>query len=351
MPFIRNVPGLEAVSRDYAAKGVKFYFLYKGLRHPGTNGMVEAVTLEERLKQIAYANQELQTTIPWICDGLDGAVEKALGGAPNSEYVIDEKGVVVRKRFWHDPEELRKFLATRFGGVTKPTTVADLKREPIAHNRSSKHGLKVPQGMKLCDVSPLRKVSEEEPLYVKLVVEAEPALLKSGTGKLWFGLFVDPIYGYRWNKDAEPVQWELTSDDPSFQAIKGKGTGLEDETSAREFLQEIKAAGKGASYVLTAKFSILDEAGKSQTITESYRFQIKASKRKARRAGDWMMEIIGDPMAFDANQDGKVERDELPKERAQMYLLHYDRDHDSAISIKEAKILEETVRHPVKISK
>ena len=64
-----------------------------------------------------------------------------------------------------------------------------------------------------------------------------------------------------------------------------------------------------------------------------------------------MMEIIGDPMAFDANQDGKVERDELPKERAQMYLLHYDRDHDSAISIKEAKILEETVRHPVKISK
>ena len=56
-------------------------------------------------------------------------------------------------------------------------------------------------------------------------------------------------------------------------------------------------------------------------------------------------------MAFDANQDGKVERDELPKERAQMYLLHYDRDHDSAISIKEAKILEETVRHPVKISK
>ena len=127
MPFIRNVPGLEAVSRDYAKKGVKFYFLYKGLRHPGTNGMVEAVTLSERLKQIAHANEELQTTIPWICDGLDAAVEKALGGAPNSEYVIDEKGVVLRKRFWHDPEALRGFLAERFGEVEHPTTVTDLE--------------------------------------------------------------------------------------------------------------------------------------------------------------------------------------------------------------------------------
>ncbi|MFT6178841.1 MAG: hypothetical protein ACJAQT_002680 [Akkermansiaceae bacterium] len=252
MPFIRNVPGLEAVSRDYSKKGVKFYFLYKGLRHPGTNGMVEAVTLNERLKQIEHANKELQTTIPWICDGLDGAVEKALGGAPNSEYAIDEKGVVVRKRFWLDPEELRSFLAARFGKVAKPTTVADLKREPVDPNQSQKRGLKVPEGMKLCDVSPLRKVSEKEPLYVKLVLEAGPELLKSGMGKLWFDLFVDPIYGRRWDKSAEPVRWELTCDDPSFQAVKAKGVHDEDERSSREFLLDVKAAGKEASYVLTA---------------------------------------------------------------------------------------------------
>ena len=313
--------------------------------------MVEAVTLSERLKQIAHANQELQTTIPWICDGLDGAVEKALGGAPNSEYVIDEKGVVLRKRFWHDPEELRSFLAARFGAVEKPTTVADLKREPIERAQSERRGLKVPEGMKLCDVSPLRKVSEKEPLYVKLVVEAGPELLKSGAGKLWLGLFVDPIYDRQWDKKAEPVQWELTCDDPSFQAVKGKSAQDEGELGSREFLQDVKAAGKEATYLLTANFSLLDEAGKSQTFTEQYQFQIKASKRKARRAGDWMMKIVGDPMAFDENQDGKVEQDELPKGRAQIYLLHYDLDHDLAISSEEAKTFEETIRHPVKATK
>lgn len=313
--------------------------------------MVEAVTLSERLKQIAYANQELQTTIPWICDGLDGAVEKALGGAPNSEYVVDEKGVVVRKRFWHDPEELRSFLAARFGKVAEPTTVADLKRETIDRPQSQKRGLTVPKGMKLCDVSPLRKVSEKEPLYVKLVVEAGPELLKSGTGKLWIGLFVDPIYKRRWDKSAEPVQWELSCEDPSFQTVKGKGTRDEDELSSSEFLLDVTAGGKEASYVLAANFSLLDETGKSQAFTEQYRFQIKASKRKARRAGDWMMKIVGDPMAFDANQDGKVEKDELPEGRTQIYLLHYDRDHDSAISSEEAKTFAEAVRHPVKASK
>ena len=348
MPFIRNVPGLEAVSRDYEKKGVQFYFLYKGLRHPGTNGMVEAVTLNERLKQIAHANKELQTTIPWICDGLDGAVEKSLGGAPNSEYVIDEKGIIVRKRFWHDPEELRGFLAERFGKVEKPTTVADLKRKTTEQARTPQRGLKVPEGMKICDVSPLRKVSEAEPLFVKLIVEAGPKLLKSGAGKLWLGLFSDPIYDRRWDTVSEPLQWELTCDDPSFQPLKGEDPSGASERGSREFLLEVKAAGKEANYVLKASYALLDEAGKSETFRESYQFQIKASSRKARRAGDWMMKIVGDPMAFDANQDGKVEKDELPKGRAQIYLLHYDLDHDSTISPAEARAFEKTIRHSVK---
>ena len=348
MPFIRNVPGLEAVSRDYAKKGVKFYFLYKGLRHPGTNGMVEAVTLNERLKQIEYANRELQTTIPWICDGLDGAVEKALGGAPNSEYVIDEKGIIVRKRFWHDPEELRGFLAARFGEVADSTTVADLERELVKRDRDLKRGLKVPKGMKLCDVSMLRKVDEAKPLYVKLVVEAEPKLLKSSAGALWIGLFPDPIYGRRWDQNSEPVRWELSCDDPAFQTMKGQARRSADDSGSREFLLEVQAGKKDSIYVLKADFSLLDETGKSQEFSERYQFQIKASSRKARRAGDWMMNIVGDPMTFDENQNGQIEKSELPEGRVEIYLLHYDLDHDSTISAEEVQEFERTVRHSVK---
>ncbi|MCK5943431.1 MAG: hypothetical protein KAI24_15725, partial [Planctomycetes bacterium] len=46
----------------------------------------------------------------------------------------------------------------------------------------------------------------------------------------------------------------------------------------------------------------------------------------------------------DRNGDGKVTRDELPAARAQIILLHYDRDHDEAIDAAEAARFYEMVR-------
>ena len=57
--------------RDYAPRGVKFFYIYKYLAHAGREGVVQPFTLQERLQHIESANQSLGTQIPWLCDTMD----------------------------------------------------------------------------------------------------------------------------------------------------------------------------------------------------------------------------------------------------------------------------------------
>ncbi|MGK0203417.1 MAG: hypothetical protein ACI9S9_002495, partial [Planctomycetota bacterium] len=118
---MRNVPGLEAIYRDYKNKGVQFLIIYKSIVHPGTNGVIDAFTKEERLKQLALAKMRLGTTVPIVSDSLDGDIVKALKSAPNAEFVVDAEGTIVYRKFWHDPAALRSFLEERVGKVDNPT--------------------------------------------------------------------------------------------------------------------------------------------------------------------------------------------------------------------------------------
>ena len=126
MPFLRNVPGLETIHRDFASKGVQVLILYKSLTHPGTNGFVEPATLDERMRHIEITKERLATTIPFVCDAMDNSIKHALSSAPNAEFVVDKDGVILRKRFWHNPDELRAFLTGLVGAVDSPTKVEDL---------------------------------------------------------------------------------------------------------------------------------------------------------------------------------------------------------------------------------
>jgi len=117
---------LETIYRDYAPKGVQFYYLYKSLAHPGLLGYVGPVTLQERLMHIQEAKRTLGTEIAWICDSMDNRLKHAIGDASNSEYVLDAQGKIVRMRVWSDPMALRKDLETLVGPVERPTQVSDL---------------------------------------------------------------------------------------------------------------------------------------------------------------------------------------------------------------------------------
>ena len=93
---------METIYRDYAPKGVKFYYLYKSLAHPGLMGYVGPVTLKERLMQIQEAKRTLGMEIPWLCDTMGNDLKHAIGDASNSEYVLDPQGKIVRARDWSD---------------------------------------------------------------------------------------------------------------------------------------------------------------------------------------------------------------------------------------------------------
>ena len=104
--------------RDYGPKGVKFFFIYKTLAHPELAGdYVQPFTLDERLAHARQAEKQLGATIPWLVDAMDNRLKHALGDRPNSEFIIDPKGKVVRKRAWSHPAQVRKDLEELVGKV------------------------------------------------------------------------------------------------------------------------------------------------------------------------------------------------------------------------------------------
>ena len=97
-PFLRNVSGLETIYRDYASKGVQFYFVYKTLAHPENDGYLNLLTLTERLMHIQEAKRTFKgATLPWLCDNMANDLKKALGGLNNPEFISDPEGKIVRQ--------------------------------------------------------------------------------------------------------------------------------------------------------------------------------------------------------------------------------------------------------------
>ena len=114
--------------RDYAPKGVKFYFVYKTLAHPGRGGYIDPLSLKDRLQHIQEAKRKFKgVTIPWLCDNMSNELKQALGGLNNPEFVFDAEGKIVQLRDWSSPTELRADLEKLVGPVSEPTRVDDLE--------------------------------------------------------------------------------------------------------------------------------------------------------------------------------------------------------------------------------
>ena len=89
---------METIYRDYAPQGVNFYYIYKTLAHPELDGYIEPFTLEERLMHVKEAQRTLGSEITWISDSMSNDLKHALGDSPNSEFVVDPAGKIVRLR-------------------------------------------------------------------------------------------------------------------------------------------------------------------------------------------------------------------------------------------------------------
>lgn len=264
--------------RDYRPQGVAFYYIYKALAHPELNGYVTPYTLDERLRHVQEAQRRIPTQAVWLCDTMANDLKHALGDAPNSEFVLDPEGIVVRRRAWSDPQALRNDLEELVGPVERPTKVEDLDVRFTPPPRVSASGvvprLTLPPGLQPVRIEPAIQ-ADGLPFYVKLRAEAEPSLLRDGKGKLYLGFHLDPIYRVHWNNLIPPLRFRIEPDE-AMRVEPGEGSGpkveVEADVDPREFLVDVDRTGGGRSLRLTVNYAACqDDEGWCRVLEQTYR--------------------------------------------------------------------------------
>lgn len=363
---MRNVPSLETVIRDYSPQGVQFVYVYKALAHPETNGYITPFTLKERLMHVKEAERRLGSQAMWICDTMDNQIKHAMGDAPNSEFVIDPDGKIVRKRVWSRPAQLRQDLEQLVGPVERPTAVAELNMPRLTPPQKAAVGVvprvQLPGPMRPLVVEPV-VAQDKLPFYVKLRVEAQPNLVSDGKGKLYVGFFLDPLYGVHWNNQADPLRFQIEA--PAgieMNPSAGQGPNVEADADAdpREFLVDVAVTDQSIAsdklvLQLTVHYFACDDAETfCVPVKQQYAIHLKVDpdggNRRApggrgnvagRKApGPGPAAMMQRMMQRDTNGDGQISREEAPPQMRRMFDA-IDSDGDGQLQRSE---LEDRLR-------
>jgi len=348
---LKNVPGLEAVYRDYEPKGVKFVLVYKSLAHPELVGTyVQPFTFDERLAHARQAVKELGTTIPWLVDPMDNRLKHALGDRPNSEYVIDPTGKIVRKRPWSNPAEVRKDLEEFVGKVEKITLPEDLKLKvepPLAQSAAKGAFAPVSRAGLFPMVMKPQIDKDGELFYAKLRPEAEPSVMDEGKGKLYLGFHLDPLHKAHWNSLQKPLRFELDlPEGVKLSATSGEspqGTS-ENDSAPREFLLEVESWPADKTIQLTVFYAACTE-DLCHSVKQTYVLTRKRDKDagRAKSAGFRVLtaeETVKRLMAGDKDGDGKLVKEELSSIQ-QPRFADYDLNKDTVLDKEEIRKMAE----------
>lgn len=345
---------MEAIYRDYHPKGVKFFYIYKTLAHPGNNGYVSPFDHEERLRHVTEIKEKLGSDIPWLCDNMSNDFKHAMGNAPNSEFIIDPKGKIVRSRSWCSPSELREDLAELVGEVKPETAEAQVGMSPLDPPKTAATGI-VPRLKLEGRMTALEVVSRQnggEPFFAKLRVEADESLLKQGDGQLYLGLFLDPLYEVHWNNHVGAPEVEITVRQTEVTPDRLRGPAVEEPSDAdpREFLVAVKDGQPGETiFDITVKYVACDDKETfCKPVTQEYQIKLArdadgGSRRDAmprspngRRARQPQMQDLNLQRArtmfhrMDMNRDGVIQ-----KQEARGPLQWADLDEDGEVTREE----------------
>ena len=351
---------METVARDYSPQGVKFFYIYKALAHPGTNGYITPFRIDERLMHVAEAKRKLGSQIPWICDNMDNELKHALGNRPNSEFIIDPKGKIVSVRDWCNPEALRQDLVKLVGNIDAPTRIADLNLPTFQRSPKAATGV-VKRITSPGQMSPLRitPVESKIPHYAKLRVEL-------GGGQLYFGFFLDPLYKVHWNNKAPPLTFKIeASDEVTITPNEGTSPKMELDADAdpREFLLDVQGRSSEPFKVVVRYFACDDAETFCIPVTQEYLVSFErdpdggnrrshGSQQNRRQPGRrapvdgkesieassrWLQMMRRIPIfaALDQNKDGTISAEEI--ERAPKSLATLDHNQDGKISGSEIR--------------
>ncbi len=280
---------METIYRDYAPKGVNFYYIYKTLAHPELDGYVEPFSLEERLMHVKEAQRTLGSEVVWISDTMSNDLKHALGDMPNSEFVVDPEGTIVRMRVWSRPDQLRSDLEELVGPVENPTRVSDLNLNFEAPPKVAASGVvprvKLPGRMLPVKIEPQ---SSSQPFYMKLRAEVDQRFLREGEGTLYVGFFPDPLYHVHWNNLVDPVKYQITAPEGiTVSPARGEGPTVKEasDMDPREFLVDIKRSGDSQEplQVAVRYFACNDEEGWCVAVSQEYAISLEPDPDGGRR--------------------------------------------------------------------
>lgn len=346
-PSIWNIPELEAVSHDYAPKGVKFYYVFKSLAHPELmGGYVQPITLDERLKQARQAAHQFGTQIPWLVDAMDNRLKRALGDRPNSQFVVSPEGIVVRKRAWNNPLALRQDLAELVGASETITKAADLKLplhdviQPVAATGTMPRISRA--GMQSIKMEVEQSSLSDSPLIAKLRAEADDRLLQTGSGKLYLGVHLDPFYEAHWNQLVDSVTVTMDASESVVlekRQLKSEQPSSETDSDPREFLLDVKAwpANQPLSVTVTYFACIGQEClSRSERYTLSRVRDEDGGGARSPGAGLWTVEEFSRRLLNDdRDRDGKLS----PDEASGILLPHFDKlDQNGDGKLEQAEL-------------
>lgn len=330
------------MERDYADRGVQFYYIYKSLAHPENNGYVAPFNLKERLLHIAEAKRTLDTRFQWLCDTMDNDLKHTLGDRPNSEFLIDPSGRILVARPWSDPAQLRQDLEKHVGLVVKPTRVSDLNRSAPPPPQRAATGvvkrLTMPGSMTPVKIEPIE--TPGTPHYAKLRAEM-------GGGKLYLGFFLDPLYQVHWNNNAAPLRFEVIA--PSgVSATPAKGVAptvdVPADADPREFLVDIDGRSRESLRVSVSYFACDDAETFCKQVTQEYLVFLErdpdgGSRRSSGRGGRNASRRPGGSSVAQPPQRQMFERmRRLPLFQA------LDRDGDGELSARELETASRALR-------
>ncbi len=328
---------------------MKFYYVYKALAHPQYNYYIDPFTLEERLMHVQEARRTLGSHIPWLCDSMSNELLALLDGHSNPELLLDPEGKVAGRRVWSDPDALREDLAKLVGPVDPRTRVEDLDLKRMPPPKAAAHGIvprvEMPGPMQALRVEP-DLASSKVPFYAKLRAEAQPGLLENGSGTLYLGFHLDPLYKVHWNNQVKPLEFELAvSDGVTASPSRASAPKVEEQADAdpREFLVDLKVGDDAQPLDLTVRYFACDDA---QTfcvpVTQSYRIHLErdldtgwvmgSEGRGGFRGGDPLQRML----RWDTDGDGRLTVEEMP-ERMRRRFEHMDTNGDGALDEDEIR--------------
>ena len=358
---MRNVSRVETVERDYTPKDIQFYYLYKQLAHPERDAYVDPFTLEERLMHVKQAEVQLGSRIPWIVDTMTNDLKQALGGMPNSEFIIDPEGLVVGRRAWSDPLGLREDLERFVEPVEHPTQVEDLDLVTQPPVPTVAKGIvprvERPAGMRTLRIEP--KLDDTDyPFYTKLRADVDQPFLDTGKGTLYLGFHIDPLYRMHWNNEAPPLEYEINAPDAVHVTPPAATFAVVEEPAdadPREFLVDLQADDRSDPLDLRVTYYACDDANTfCVPVTQQYAVHLEVETGAGRVYGEMRRGWGGGPGGrrfdpsrflerFDSDGDGRVTRDELPGPMTRM-LSRLDANGDDAIDAEELEAMAERRR-------